>query len=327
MSDLGAIAIVRLDKERGITSHDTVDRLRRIVGTRRVGHAGTLDPFATGLLLLAWGRATRLLPFLSGAAKTYEATLMLGVSTDTFDMTGRVLARTDRTVDEDAVRAAGRAFVGPIAQRAPAVSAIKQGGEPLHRRVRRGEPVEPPVRQVVVDSLAIERVDLEARTVTFKIACSSGTYIRSLAHDWGQALGVGAALATLRRTAIGPHAVAGAIPTLDLLDRPVGSIPDWNDRLATAGLTPEAALAFLPALPLDEAEALLLADGRAPAVRRALEAGHPAGTAALRLTDAAGRLLAVGALPAEAAEAREAPIELRLVWAAGLRAEAGETLA
>lgn len=303
--------IVRLDKEAGITSHDAVDRLRRIVGTRRVGHAGTLDPFATGLLLLAWGRATRLLPFLSAGEKTYEATMRLGVTTDSYDTTGTTLATSDAPLDEGAIRAAAARFVGAIEQRAPAVSAIKQGGEALHRKARRGEDVVPPVRSVFVRALAIDEIDPAARTVRFTLTCSAGTYVRSLAHDWGHALGVGGALSALRRTASGPHVVAGAIPTADLTERPEGSIPEWNARLAGAGLTPEQALAGLPALALDAAEARAVGTGRAPARRRALEAGIAPDCPAFRLLDGDGALLGVGALAGEAD-----PFELRLVWAA-----------
>ncbi|MGH7726825.1 MAG: hypothetical protein ACREOU_15470, partial [Candidatus Eiseniibacteriota bacterium] len=250
--------------------------------------------------------------------KTYQATLVLGVTTDTYDLTGKVLARSEATLDEATVRETAHAFVGAIDQRAPAVSAIKQGGEPLHRRVRRGEDVEPPVRRVLVESLAIDRIEPESRSVTFTVVCSSGTYVRSLAHDWGQALGAGAALSSLRRLAIGPHRVEGAIPTDDLLERPIGSIPEWNERLADAGMTPEGALAFLPALELDEAEAHSLSLGRAPSVRRALDAGLSPGAPSLRLVSATGRLLGVGALPEDASSVSvlDRPLEIRIVWAA-----------
>ena len=308
---------MRLDKEAGITSHDAVDRLRRVAGTRRVGHAGTLDPFATGLLLLAWGRATRLLPFLSGAPKTYRGVLRLGIVTDTGDPTGRVLE--SRVPDASAfdparIEQAAGAFRGRIAQRAPAYSALKQGGEPLHRKARRGEAVEPPVRTVTIHALTVGTIDAAAGTIGFEAVCSSGTYVRSLAEDWGRALGPGASLVSLRRTAIGPHSVDGAIPTTDLLDRPVGSIPEWNRRLVDAGLTPEQALAFLPGVALAPGEARALALGQAPARRRVLDAGVAPGPEALRLTDEAGTLLAVGALPD--AGGADAPLDLRLVWAA-----------
>lgn len=251
--------------------------------------------------------------------------MRLGLVTDSDDLTGATLSTSDAPLDEAGVRAAGARFEGPIEQRAPSVSAIKQQGEPLYRKARRGEAVTPPVRRVHIHSLAIGQVDLAARTVEFTLVCSSGTYVRSLARDWGEALGVGGTLVALRRTAIGPHGVDGAIPTQDLLDRPEGSIPAWNERLVAAGLTPEQALSALPALALDPDEARAVASGRAPARRRALDAGLPPGCPAFRLLDREGGLLGVGALgPAAGAAAAEAPaapppgepFELRLVWAA-----------
>jgi len=225
--------------------------------------------------------------------------------------------RDDTPVDEGAIRAAAAKFIGALEQRAPAVSAIKVGGTPLHARVRRGEEVEPPVRSVHVSELVIERVDTIARTVDFVVTCSAGTYIRSIGHDWGEALGVGGALSALRRLAIGPHRVEGAIPTQDLLDRPEGSIPEWNERLAESGLTPEQSLVALPALTLDEAEARAVGTGRAPSRRRALEAGIAAGVPAFRVLAADGALLGVGALETTAgpAPSPDDPFELRLVWA------------
>jgi tRNA pseudouridine55 synthase len=236
------------------------------------------------------------------------------VTTDSDDTTGRVLATSDAAIDEAAVRAAATAFVGAIDQRAPAVSAIKQGGEALYRKARRGEAVTAPVRQVRIASLIVERVDPGARTVDFVLTCSAGTYVRSLARDWGDALGVGGALSRLRRLAIGPHRVEGAIPTAELTERPEGSIPEWNARLAAAGFTPEQALSALPALVLDAAEAKAVGTGRAPSRRRALDAGIAAGCPAFRLVDGEGALVGVGALAAAAAP--EDPFELRLVWAA-----------
>jgi tRNA pseudouridine55 synthase len=308
---------VRLDKEAGITSHDAVDRLRRVVGTRRVGHAGTLDPFATGLLLLAWGRATRLLPFLSAAPKTYEAVMRLGVVTDTGDPTGAVIAEVapePSAFDPATIEAAAEAFRGAIAQRAPAYSAVKQGGEALYKKVRRGESVEPPVRTVTVHALTVGAIDPAARTIAFTLRCSSGTYVRSLAVDLGKALGPGGSLLSLRRSAIGPHQVLGAVPTTDLLDRPVGSIPEWNERLGEAGLTPEQALAFLPAFALDRSEAARLAQGQGPVCGDVRHAGLPDDAPLLRLTDEDGGLLAVAEGAGASPDGR--PLELRMVWAA-----------
>jgi len=308
---------VRLDKEAGITSHDAVDRLRRVAGTRRVGHAGTLDPFATGLLLLAWGRATRLLPFLSGAPKTYDAVMRLGVVTDTGDPTGAVVAKAaapNETFDPAFVEAACARFRGPIEQRAPAFSAIKQGGEALYKKARRGEAVEPPVRTVTIHALDVTEIDPAAGTIAFTATCSSGTYIRSLAEDLGRALGPGGSLLSLRRSAIGPHVVDGAVSTKELLDRPVGSIPEWNERLTAAGLTPEDALAFLPSFELDRSEAARLAQGQAPRAGDLRHEGLADDLALVRLTDDQGTLLAVAGGAGEAPDER--PLELKLVWAA-----------
>jgi len=286
------------------------------VGTRRVGHAGTLDPFATGLLLLAWGRATRLLSFLSAATKTYRATLELGVTTDTGDFTGAVLARRPvppEAVSAERLAATAVALTGPIAQRVPAYSAVKMGGEALHKKARRGEAVEPPVRQVTVHSLTVREVDAARSRVEFDAVCSSGTYVRALAEDWGNALGAGATLVALRRLAIGQHAVDGAIPTPELLERPEGSIPEWNERLTAAGLTPETALAGLPRLYLTAPELAKLAHGAAPARGRALEAGVPAGAPLVALFCPDGLLAGVGSLSGPLGPAT--PLELRYVGA------------
>ncbi len=250
--------------------------------------------------------------------------MRLGVVTDTGDPTGSVIEeRTPppATFDPAHVERMAASFRGAISQRAPAYSAVKQGGEALHRKARRGEVVEPPVRTVTVHALEVGAIDPVAGTIAFTATCSSGTYIRSLALDWGRALGPGASLLTLRRTAIGPHQARGAVPTTDLLDRPVGSIPEWNERLAESGLTPEAALAFLPALTLDSTEAARLAQGQAPLAWDARDAGVPGDASALRLVDAAGNLLGVAAPPSNDAPDPK-PLELKLVWAATETAEA-----
>ncbi len=275
--------------------------------------------------MLAWGRATRLLSFLSGAPKTYQGVMRLGVVTDTGDPTGRVLS--ERTPLADAfdparIEETAGLFRGAITQRAQAYSAVKQGGEALYKKARRGEVVEPPLRSITVHALTVTGVDRAAQTIAFETTCSSGTYIRSLAEDWGRALGPGGSLLALRRSAIGPHSVSGAIPTQELLERPVGSIPDWNRRLVSAGLTPEDALAFLPGVVLAPAEAAALLSGRAPSQGQALAAGLAPGTPTLRLTDAQGALLAVAALPADPDP--RAPLELKLVWAIQGAAETGD---
>ncbi|MFT4136207.1 tRNA pseudouridine(55) synthase TruB [Microbacterium sp.] len=212
--------ILLVDKPGGITSHDVVARARRALQTRRIGHAGTLDPMATGLLILGVGAATRLLTYLVGLDKTYEATIRLGVSTDSDDADGAETARADAAavaaVTDDALRAGVAALTGELAQVPSRVSAIKVGGRRAYDLARAGEEVELKARRVTVsrfDVLAVRRAEgvLDLDVV---VDCSSGTYIRALARDLGAALGVGGHLTALRRTRIGPFDVAGAVADL-----------------------------------------------------------------------------------------------------------------
>lgn len=211
--------ILLVDKPGGLTSHDVVARARRALGTRKIGHAGTLDPMATGLLVLGVEGATRLLTFVVGLDKTYEATIRLGVSTDSDDADGEVTETTDASsLDSDAIRAAIAALTGRIRQVPSRVSAIKVDGRRAYALAREGVEVELAAREVVVgrfDVVAERRpvadepsagwVDLDVI-----VDCSSGTYIRALARDLGAALGVGGHLTALRRTRVGPFHVADA---------------------------------------------------------------------------------------------------------------------
>jgi tRNA pseudouridine55 synthase len=192
-----------VDKPTGWTSHDVVARCRRLLGTRKVGHSGTLDPSATGVLVLGVGPATRLLQFLTGLDKDYEAEFVLGVETDTLDADGRVVATHDVTVPPELVRSAAAAFVGEIDQVPPMVSAVKIDGVPLHRRARAGEVVDRPARRVTVDRFDVESTGDPDR-FRAAVTCSSGTFVRSLAADLGHAVGSGAHLTALRRTRVGP---------------------------------------------------------------------------------------------------------------------------
>ena len=216
-----------VDKPAGMTSHDVVGRARKQLSERRIGHAGTLDPDATGVLLLGIGRATRLLQFLSGCDKTYVAEIELGIETNTLDAAGVVTATHDmRSVTVDDVVAAVGQFVGDIDQVPPMVSAIKIDGRRLHELAREGIEVERPARHVHVERFDIEPIspDLSAlpgaaRALVYRaeIDCSSGTYIRSLAADLGRALGGGAHLRALRRTRVGHFGIDEACP-LDALE-------------------------------------------------------------------------------------------------------------
>lgn len=201
--------ILNIDKPQGITSHDAVNHLRRLSSVRRVGHAGTLDPLATGVLLLCVGRATRLSEYLIGLPKCYEATVRLGQVTDSYDADGELVAEHEVSVSQINIEDALSTFLGRIQQKAPIYSAIKQQGQPLYKLARRGVPVEAPIREVQIYKLALlawEKPDLQ-----IKVMCSTGTYIRSLAHDLGQKLGCGGHITALRRTCIGDFGIKQAV--------------------------------------------------------------------------------------------------------------------
>ncbi len=205
-----------LDKSGGMTSHDVVARVRRIVGERRVGHAGTLDPMATGLLIVAVGPSTRLLRFVQAETKRYVGTIQLGVATDTLDADGTVVARAPvPAIDEDAMAKAAASLTGPQQQVPPMVSAIKIGGERLYDLARRGVEVDRPPRSITVESFRLTP-DSDDRW-DFDVVCSTGTYVRVLASDLAQRLGTLGHLTALRRTAIGVHDVRDAM-TLEALE-------------------------------------------------------------------------------------------------------------
>jgi len=202
--------VLLVDKPLHWTSFKVVKRVRSLTGVKKVGHAGTLDPLATGLLIILVGRpATREMESFMGMEKTYVGTMRLGGVTDSYDAELPVTPVGPwSTVSDDALEAARQQFVGTITQRPPMYAAIKVGGERLYKKARRGESVEVPERTVTIDSMEIiERVGPD---VTFRVTCSKGTYIRSIAHDMGQVLGVGAYLTGLVRTAIGPHLLRDA---------------------------------------------------------------------------------------------------------------------
>ncbi|MBM7081631.1 tRNA pseudouridine(55) synthase TruB [Micromonospora sp. WMMD734] len=204
--------LIVVDKPGGMTSHDVVARIRRLARTRRVGHGGTLDPMATGVLVIGVGRATRLLTYVIGAGKSYTATVRLGQSTVTDDAEGDVIGTTPAgALTDAAIRAAFVPLTGEIDQVPSAVSAIKINGERAYKRVRDGEQVELPARRVTVSRLdvsAIRRDTPDVVDVDIDVDCSSGTYIRALARDAGLALGVGGHLTALRRTAVGSFTLA-----------------------------------------------------------------------------------------------------------------------
>lgn len=200
----GLTGLVVVDKEAGWTSHDVVARCRRVFGQRRVGHAGTLDPDATGLLLVGLGRFTRMLRFVQGLPKVYVGEVVLGTATSSLDASGEVMGTWDMSgVTVEEARVAAVQFTGRIQQVPPMVSAIKVGGTRLHTLARQGVEVEREPRWVTVDRFDISEVPGESGVLRIEVECSTGTYIRSLAADLGQALGGGAHLRRLRRTNIG----------------------------------------------------------------------------------------------------------------------------
>ncbi|MDZ7576611.1 MAG: tRNA pseudouridine(55) synthase TruB [Candidatus Nanopelagicales bacterium] len=214
--------ILLVDKPAGITSHGVVARIRKAYGTRKVGHAGTLDPAATGLLVVGVGSATRLLTFLGGVDKEYDATIRLGVSTTTDDAEGEATS-SDGASPELPLARGVCALTGEIQQRPSSVSAIKVGGTRAYRLVRAGHDVELPTRRVTVHSFEILRMSaaacgaVQVLDVDVRVGVSSGTYVRALARDLGVSLGVGGHLTSLRRTAVGPFLVSEA-RTLDYVE-------------------------------------------------------------------------------------------------------------
>lgn len=272
--------VLPVDKPSGPTSHDVVDRARRALGVRRIGHTGTLDPFASGLLLLCVGRATRLAEYLAGLDKTYVATARLGVTTDTLDREGRIEAQSEawRGVDVDDLERALSPFRGRILQVPPSFSAKKRGGERLYEKARRGEPIR--IEPVPVEVYELELLRVALPRVAFRVRCSSGTYVRALARDVGQALGVGAHLEELRRTGIGAFRVEDAVPAAAL-----------NDAIAIgrAWLTPARAMASLPAVRVTAEDARRLGMGQSVSLADSLA---PEGEPVAVLLD--DRLVAIG---------------------------------
>lgn len=276
-----------VDKPAGMTSHGVVAAVRRIVGQKKAGHTGTLDPFATGVLPVALGEGTKAIPFLDEGEKEYRAVMRLGVATDTQDYTGTVLREGNwqQVLAEDVKRVCSR-FVGKIMQLPPMFSALKRDGVPLYRLARRGEVVEREPRQV--DIMSLDILDIDLPLVTFEVRCSRGTYVRTLAHDIGEALGCGACLTELRRTRSGPFTLSDAV-TLDQLEQ--RALSATLDELV---LSPHAALAHLPDFSLRPEAIRRLVNGIAPA-RDDIEYAPEVAAAGSRLVrlSRGGNLLAV----------------------------------
>ncbi len=244
--DISGVLVV--DKPTGMTSHDVVGVVRRALGMRRVGHTGTLDPSATGVLVCAVGRATRLVETLQAGEKTYAARAVLGIATDSQDADGEVVATADAGhLTEAQVCEALMGFLGTIEQVPPMVSAVKVDGTRLHELARQGREVERAARTVTVHDLVMEDWEPgEHPEVSFLVTCSAGTYVRTIAHDLGERLGVGGSLVALRRVANGAFTIDRAI-TLDDVRR-LGEAGELRDHL----LAPADAVAHLPRVDVDE---------------------------------------------------------------------------
>lgn len=273
-----------VDKPPGWTSHDVVAAVRRLTGKKKVGHAGTLDPMATGLLVIGLGRATRLLRFVSDADKTYRAVAVFGVATDTLDADGAILERSEMSVTEQEVAAVARRFIGVGTQVPPMVSALKVGGRRLYDLARQGVEVERAPRRIEISSLEIDEVAPGVYPeITFTVTCGSGTYVRVLADDMARALGGRAHLSALRRLAVGPHRVEDAFQISALEDLAAAG------TLLDALIGPAAGLSELRSLRLDEGSARAAGHG-STFTSVAIGADEPG---LYRLLDPDGALVAV----------------------------------
>jgi tRNA pseudouridine55 synthase len=295
-----------IDKPGGITSHDVVGKVRHILHERRVGHTGTLDPFATGVLIVMVGRATRLAQFLSGQDKHYDAIIRLGYATDTGDRTGTPIAPassvSDRQWTEDDIEAALAGLRGEINQTPPMYSAKKIGGKKLYEMARRGEVVEREPVRVCIHEFAPIRPDGQLMkdnrdgTLDFyaRVVCSAGTYVRTLAEDFGKRLGIGAHVAELRRTQVGSFNIESAI-TLDQLKTSFA-----EESLGTVLHSPGAALSFMTFVHLSDDDARRVRHGVAVKVAEVPWADGEN----IRLCESRGTLIGIGQYDISKAELR-----------------------
>jgi tRNA pseudouridine55 synthase len=280
-----AAGILNVCKPAGISSFSVVRSLRRVTGVKRVGHGGTLDPAAEGVLPILLGSATRLSDFVHEWPKTYRAVVQLGAVSDTYDREGKIqpMGSID-SVGRKQIEALLPEFTGAISQVPPAFSALKSGGEPLYQKARRGEEVELKPRTVQIDSLVLLEYDQKNGRVGLELTCGRGTYVRSLAHDLGARLGCGGYLASLVRTAVGPLHIEDSIRLADLIEEKFS----WQDRMLPADLP----LGSWPALNLEAGRAALIGQGRAVSVPEASGPGRH------RVLDQEGKLVAWGIVDA-----------------------------
>lgn len=274
--------ILIVDKPANLTSHDVVGKVRRAANQKKVGHAGTLDPMATGVLVLALGKATRTIEYLTLQDKTYEAVVQLGTVTDTYDAEGKVVRQYEGALPtREQVEGSLSLFRGDILQKPPIFSAIKKGGEPLHKKARRGEQVEISPRPITIYDLTL--TGWHGTEFSLHVHCSKGTYIRSLAYDIGEHLAVGAHLKQLRRTASGIFTLADAHPLATI----VSATPDELEPLLFPVGT---GLDTLPSLVIDERMRKELSHGR-PLEEHVYAAANK--QSPIRAIDQTGALIAI----------------------------------
>jgi tRNA pseudouridine55 synthase len=284
--DLCGVLVV--DKPTGLSSHDVVQELRRILGIRRIGHTGTLDPRASGVLLACVGRGTKVARFLTGHDKEYQAVIKLGATSDTYDAEGEIKETQENCkVSSDRIREAVDSFKGEIWQLPPLHSAVKYRGKRLYQYAREKEKVERTKRKVEIKEIIIENLDVPF--VELKVSCSKGTYIRSLAHDLGQKLGCGAYLFSLRRTRVGPFGLEDALSP--------GKIAEVKKegRIGEALIPIEEALAHLPSVAVAEDSVQRIQQG-APLVSSSVSSlgGSFEQDQSISVTDQQGRIIAIG---------------------------------
>lgn len=272
--------IFNINKPSGLTSHDVVNRVRQLVGTRKVGHAGTLDPMATGVLLVCVGQATRLIEYIMAGSKTYRATIRFGLTTDTYDKDGQVIANADPSaLTKETVTQALSKFVGEIDQTPPPFSAIKKEGVPLYKLARKGIMIQARPRRIRIE--AINPIQWQLPEVVVDVICQTGTYIRSLAHDAGQMLGVGAYLTGLIRLASGNWSLDNAI-SLEVLEQAV-----VENRLQSVLHAQEEAVVDMPGVQLSPAQA------RAVRFGQSIDAVSTWNTSPVAGFDPSGKLVAI----------------------------------
>jgi tRNA pseudouridine55 synthase len=255
--------VLNIYKHPGPTSHDIVDMARRALNMKKIGHAGTLDPLAEGVLLLCIGKATRISDYLSELPKEYLAEITFGVTTSTYDAEGEITSKCDKEVFEEEVREVLKEFIGEIDQVPPPSSAIRYKGKRLYEYAREGIPVEPPSRRVTIYSFELLEFNKAERKGIFRINCSKGTYIRALARDIGERIGTGAYLSKLTRTKVGPFSAEEAFPASELKRENISLIKEKIIPLVDA-------LPHFPLFVVDHKQALRISTGASLSIKRNL---------------------------------------------------------